>query len=219
MYIISCSRSKFYYFKFRARAWNELGERESRTTKPIVKMVPIGKIENESAPIIKRPLPVPPKPSWCIQNSQENFNLVRPSDLKFAVQKLKDQPEKIVSPTTIGSPVNKVVPVPLPRLNSNSSNDSAPKTPIPLPRTKFNIITTDATPLERSASLPTPTSQQDDYGGKIKPELVHSVSDPSDWRRLKQVNNPALPAVAESNVFNNPMEIIDNDEEDGDTWL
>ena len=126
------------------------------------------------------------------------MNSVRPSDLKLP-HKLNDQSQ------TIGS-TDKVIPVPLPRLNSSSSNDSTPQTPVPLPRTKFNIITAESTALERSVSVP---SSKPHYEEKSK--LTHSVSDPSNWRHLKKVPDSALP----SKVLEEETEV--NDE--GDTWL
>lgn len=164
-------------------------------------MVPVSTtaVDDNNEIIIKRPTPysLPPKPNWWLNGHSSMDKLIS------KVQTTK-----------------KTIPVPLPRMNSSSSNESAPKTPVPLPRTKFNVITTDPVPLERSVSVPSskPRENSDEKANK----LTHSMSDPSDCRHSK-IDSTALPPVAELNITKSLEEAVVDfttaEEDDGDTWL
>lgn len=142
-------------------------------------MVPIGKNKVEDVESNKRPAPysLPPKPNWktLLNNSQsfpQKLAPLRPFDLKVSTKPPPLQPISPMSPESTATV--KTFPVPMPRKNSSSSSDSTPKTPVPLPRTIFNIPTVETSALlGRSTSLP---------AGKTEPQvtkrLAHSIATP-----------------------------------------
>ncbi len=201
-------------------------------------MVPIGnknKVEDVGGvDSNKRPAlySFPQKANWiALLNSSSGQNvsqkLLRPVELKVTNNnhQLPALPlhQKAISPTSSESPGTpvKAFPVPLPRMNSSSSSSSEPKTPIPLPRTKFNLPAIDTTSLvlERSASFPETTEKKH----PVKPQLSHSVSDPTpsirQWKMYNKTVDSALPDVPESSTAAT-IDSTPQDEEDGiDTWL
>jgi hypothetical protein len=191
-------------------------------------MVPIGKNKSEDVGSVdsKRPVPysLPQKPNWIsLLNSDQNVSqkILRPSELRVTNNSQQQfRMQEATSPATSESPVTpvKAFPIPLPRMNSSSSNDSMPKTPIPLPRTKFNLPAIEATSLvlERSASFP------DERAHPVKPQLSYSVSDPTSSNRpqLKIDNktvDSTLSTVLESSTKIDSTSLVEED--DGDTWL
>lgn len=81
------------------------------------------------------------------------------------------------------------------------------------------MLSTDVTPLERSASVPTP-EPDDASTHQIKPLLMHSTSDPSNRRHIRKI--PDLPVVNESNLqepINTESNLEPSVTEEDDTWL
>lgn len=208
------------------------------------------------APIDQKVVPektAPPlKPSELNLSRRKTVKeLASSQDIKIVFSKppvtAKSDPKTSPSPadTTEIQPVvpTRVPPVPMPRKASTSSNDSVgtPTTPVPLPRTIFNVVSNTnnvACQLGRSSSMPLSSSPFSNSNktseSRRKPELSHSVSHPTKWLNLKSPpqspsslppvpENPAaaIPMATEDRVGDVPSLTTadDNEEVSAITWL